>query len=64
MGVEGLPRGSDSAPALLPLTFLVPAPSVAGPTLLSLGGFFFKIGATLYGSGYVLIAFLQRGLVP
>lgn len=59
----GLPRVSDGAPALLPLTFLVPATSMAGPTLLPLGGFFFKIGATLYGSGYVLIAFLQRGLV-
>lgn len=59
----GLPLGSDSAPALLPLTFLAPVPAVAGPTLLSLCSFFFKIGATLYGSGYVLIAFLQRGLV-
>lgn len=32
-------------------------------TLKSLGFFFLKIGAVLYGSGYVLIAFLQGGLV-
>jgi len=28
-----------------------------------LGWFFFKVGGTLYGSGYVLIAFLEGGLV-
>jgi chromate transporter len=33
------------------------------PTLGALGLFFLKIGAVLYGSGYVLIAFLQGGLV-
>lgn len=34
-----------------------------GATLPSLGLFFLKIGAILYGSGYVLVAFLQGGLV-
>jgi chromate transporter len=39
------------------------AASPTSPTLLKLGLFFLKIGAILYGSGYVLIAFLQGGLV-
>jgi chromate transporter len=34
-----------------------------GPTIFSLGLFFLKIGSILYGSGYVLVAFLQGGLV-
>ncbi len=33
------------------------------PTLLALGLFFLKIGSILYGSGYVLFAFLEGGLV-
>lgn len=33
------------------------------PTLLTLGLFFAKIGSVLYGSGYVLIAFIEGGLV-
>ena len=36
---------------------------VGGPTLLALGLFFLKVGSVLYGSGYVLIAFLQEELV-
>jgi len=31
--------------------------------LLQLAGFFLKIGATLFGSGYVLVSYLQTGLV-
>jgi len=31
--------------------------------LLLLAGFFLKVGATLFGSGYVLISYLQSGLV-
>jgi len=39
-------------------------PVVANPpTVAALGLFFIKIGSILYGSGYVLIAFLQGGLV-
>ncbi len=33
------------------------------PNLLGLGGYFLKIGSVLYGSGYVLVAFLEGGLV-
>ncbi|MCZ6681181.1 MAG: chromate efflux transporter [Candidatus Poribacteria bacterium] len=35
----------------------------SSPSLLSLGLFFLKIGCVLFGSGYVLVAFLQGGLV-
>jgi chromate transporter len=34
-----------------------------GPSLAQIGWFFLKIGAVLYGGGYVLVAFLQGGLV-
>ncbi len=37
--------------------------NTAGASLTSMGFFFLKIGAILYGSGYVLVAFLQGGLV-
>ena len=35
----------------------------SGPTLESLGLFFLKVGSILYGSGYVLIAFIEGDLV-
>lgn len=35
----------------------------ASATLWTLSAFFLKIGSILYGSGYVLVAFLQGGLV-
>jgi chromate transporter len=37
--------------------------TVAGPGLVAIGLFFLKVGSVLYGSGYVLIAFLRGGLV-
>lgn len=37
--------------------------AAAGPTLWGLALFFVKIGAVMYGSGYVLVAFLEGGLV-
>ena len=44
-----------------------PAAAAAGTTatvsLWKLGWFFLKVGSVLYGSGYVLIAFLEGGLV-
>ena len=39
------------------------ATAVGGPNLGQIGWFFLKIGAVLYGGGYVLVAFLQGGLV-
>ena len=55
---------SRSPAAFLAPAALVAAPAVAAP--FSLGGLFFvfaKIGALLFGSGYVLLAFLRSELV-
>lgn len=52
--------------AWLPSSNLALSVTTASPssvTLSSLGLFFLKIGCALFGSGYVLIAFLQGGLV-
>jgi len=48
--------------ALVSLSESVPR-EVIPPTVPGLGLFFLKIGSILYGSGYVLAAFLQGGLV-
>jgi len=37
--------------------------TAASVSLVKLGLFFLKVGAVLYGSGYVLVAFLEGGLV-
>ena len=55
LGFAWLPSGN--------LALSVTAASPASVTLTSLGLFFLKIGCVLFGSGYVLIAFLQGGLV-
>ena len=52
----------------LPIVFVATSPNipdivVSPPTIATLGVFFLKIGSILYGSGYVLVAFLQGGLV-
>ncbi|MBI1357707.1 MAG: chromate efflux transporter [Acidobacteria bacterium] len=61
-----------AATAVLPLNLLLRKQAWAaahdlgaatGYSLWKLGLFFLKIGSVLYGSGYVLIAFLQGGLV-
>ena len=41
----------------------VAAPSNIPPTLTGLGLFFLKVGSVLFGSGYVLVAFLEADLV-
>ncbi len=58
-------KGTTTLPLLLPI-FL--AQSIGSTPLVSLNWmrvflFFLKIGSVLYGSGYVLLAFLQRDLV-
>jgi chromate transporter len=45
------------------LVFAATATPSSSVTLTSLGLFFLKIGCVLFGSGYVLVAFLQGGLV-
>jgi chromate transporter len=59
-GLSGLRQGMRAWPAL-PL--LATAQAASSPSLLQLGLFFLKVGAVLYGTGYVLIAYLQGGLV-
>jgi len=44
-------------------TFVAYVSTAAEVPLWKLGLFFLKIGSVLYGSGYVLLAFLERGLV-
>jgi chromate transporter len=39
------------------------AANVARPSIYKIGLFFLKVGAVLYGGGYVLLAFLEQGLV-
>jgi chromate transporter len=39
------------------------AAAVGAPTVLDVFLYFLKVGATLFGSGYVLLAFLRRGIV-
>jgi chromate transporter len=58
-------RGSASVPLLFPVPSLVPVGAVAAPSfgLLPLFLFFLKVGSVLYGSGYVLLAFLHSDLV-
>jgi len=48
---------------LLKATVVTGVSVTAGITLWKLGLFFLKVGAVLYGGGYVLVAFLQDGLV-
>lgn len=59
---------SGAAKSSLPaMPFLVPPAAIGAagfsPQLLQMGLFFLKVGATLFGSGYVLASFLQSGLV-
>ncbi len=67
---EGKPGGLPAlVPWFVPSAFTVTATAVTATTaatVFTTGGlfwFFFKVGSVLYGSGYVLIAFIQNGLV-
>ena len=60
----GPPTASSSLGGPAAAAFLVAGPlGGVTPSLWSLGFFFLKVGAVLYGSGYVLIAFLEGGVV-
>jgi chromate transporter len=41
----------------------ISAPVLIRPSLREIAKFFLKVGAVLYGGGYVLLAFLEQGLV-
>lgn len=58
-----LPWAEISPSSALKWTALVAASTVSGLTLGALGLFFLKVGSVLYGSGYVLVAFLEDELV-
>lgn len=61
--------GGASSALMVILPFLNPQvagnvePATAAASLAGIGLFFLKIGSILYGSGYVLVAYLQSGLV-
>ena len=58
-----LPWAEISPSSALKWAALVAASTVSGLTLGALGIFFLKVGSVLYGSGYVLVAFLEDELV-
>lgn len=58
-----LPWAEISPSSALKWAALVAASTVSGLTLGALGLFFLKVGSVLYGSGYVLVAFLEDELV-
>jgi chromate transporter len=47
----------------LPATMLAAADASPWREMARLAGFFLKVGATLFGSGYVLVSYLRGGLV-
>jgi len=51
------------SPGAAAMILAVAAPVATRPSLRSIGLFFLKVGAVLYGGGYVLLAFLEQGLV-
>ncbi|MEX1138314.1 MAG: chromate efflux transporter [Bacteroidota bacterium] len=56
-----LPLSALNIPSLI--SWLGTGVAAGGATLSGLGFYFLKIGFVLYGSGYVLFAFLESGLV-
>lgn len=60
--VGGSPAACVALPPLLLCSEALAAGTATVP-LWALGLFFLKVGAVLYGSGYVLIAFLEGGIV-
>ncbi len=50
-------------PAMWPMLAPLGAMTPLGSPYWQMGGFFLRVGATLFGSGYVLVSYLQAGLV-
>ena len=71
LGTEALfifiPRKNCTPPALRFAAYAASGSIATGvlalrPSISQIGFFFFKVGAVLYGGGYVLLAFLEQGL--
>ena len=60
---DALPWADLSPASALKWAALLAAAAVPALTLGALGLFFLKVGSVLYGSGYVLVAFLEGDLV-
>ncbi|MDE0633214.1 MAG: chromate efflux transporter [Caldilineaceae bacterium] len=60
---DALPWAAQSPASALKWAALLAAAAIPGLTLGALGLFFLKVGSVLYGSGYVLVAFLEGDLV-
>lgn len=62
--IAGMSSGrSISRLQLLPAAIFTTGVVAVRPSLARIGLFFLKVGAVLYGGGYVLLAFLEHGLV-
>jgi chromate transporter len=61
--VEAVRRRAAVASLIVPLVPLAPSATIPAVGLLPLFLFFLKVGAVLFGSGYVLFAFLRADLV-
>src|SRR5690606_25640679 len=61
MGSAAIRRFDGTARAIVPILFAADGPSLA--SIVPLFALFAKIGSVLYGSGYVLLAFLRTELV-
>jgi chromate transporter len=59
------PRWSGSLPGIAAVLLSASGAAILAvrPSVTRIAVFFFKIGAVLYGGGYVLLAFLEQGLV-
>jgi chromate transporter len=58
-----LPRMGLRSLAVMAVTSGAVIPEATRPSIVRIALFFLKIGAVLYGGGYVLLAFLEQGLV-
>jgi chromate transporter len=59
----GIAGGAGALVGPIPAAAATAAGIAAPVTLVSLGLFFLKVGSVLFGTGYVLVAFLEGGLV-
>lgn len=63
LGILGRRRSAGVLAWWPPLPLMTTAPPAPAPGLWSLALFFLKVGAVLFGGGYLLIAFIERDLV-